>query len=196
MKDKVMVNTLIEQKENTKNLLLIESILKEGYLLPKWEKIKNLVILQKRFLLPMKFNKVSLFRKFSSKNNIEKYCIKDKADNTIASVDLRVYKDCVYIINLNIQENNMFIGALNILLQTAAEKALYNTSNKKLNINLSFSSSINNKIKRIIETEDFLSEKEQSSYEKEILGETFTLDVASSSFWQKKIREMHILINK
>lgn len=188
--------TAIETEEKSNNLLFIESILNEGYLLPKWEKIKNIVLFQKRFFMPVKLIKASLLRKFSSKNNIEKYCIKDNDGNTVASIDLRVYKDCVYIINISIQETNVFTGALNILFQTAAEKALYNTTNKRLSINLSFSSSLNNKIKKIILDEDFIPEKEQSGYEKDIFGETFTLDVASSLFWQKKIKQMHILINK
>ena len=191
-----MVNTLLEKEEKSKNLLYIESILNDGFLFPKWEKIKNIVLFQKRFFMPARTIKANLLRKFSSKNNIEKYCIKDNDDNRLASIDLRVYKDCVYIINMHVQENNLFAETLNILFQTAAEKALYNTTDKKLKVNLSFSSSLNNKIKKIILGEDFISEKEQSGYEKEIFGETFTLDVSASGFWQKKIKQMHILINK
>ncbi|MBQ4123446.1 hypothetical protein IJD44_07010 [bacterium] len=191
-----MVNTLLKTNSKEHNLLSIETMLNDAYLLPKWEKIKSVALVQKRFLMPVKLVKASLYRKFSSKHNIEKYCLKDSDDNIIASTDLRVYKDCVYIINLDIKENIIFNEALNVLLQTAAEKALYNTSDKKLNINLSFSSSTNNKIKKLIINEDFIAEGNQSTYEKDMFGEIFTLDTQSSGFWQKKIKKMHILINK
>lgn len=191
-----MINTILKTDKKEQNLLSIESILNDACLLPKWEKIKNIVLFQKRFLMPVKLVNVSLFRKFSSKNNIEKYRLKDDNDNIIAGIDLRVYKDCVYIINLDIRETAVFQGALNIMFQTAVEKALYNTTNKKLNINLTFSSSLNNKIKRIIANEDFYAENNQSDYEKNMFGETFTLDIPNSAFWQKKIKQMHILINK
>ena len=151
-----MINTILKTDKKNSDLLSIESMLDGVYLLPKWEKIKNIVLFKKRFLMPVQLINSQLFRKFSSKNNIEKYCLKDNNNNVLASVDLRVYKDCVYIINLNVSANSVFSGALNIMLQTAVEKALYNTTNKKLNINLEFSSSVNNKIKKILLKEDFL----------------------------------------
>ncbi len=191
-----MINTILKTDKKNSDLLSIESMLDGVYLLPKWEKIKNIVLFKKRFLMPVQLINSQLFRKFSSKNNIEKYCLKDNNNNVLASVDLRVYKDCVYIINLNVSANSVFSGALNIMLQTAVEKALYNTTNKKLNINLEFSSSVNNKIKKILLKEDFYTPDNQSSYEKEMFGEIYTLDAAASGFWQKKIKQMHILINK
>lgn len=191
-----MINTILKTDKKEQNLLYIESILKNAYLLPKWEKIKNVTIFQKRFLMPAKSINVSLYRKFSLKNNLEKYCLKDNKGNIVAGIDLRVYKDCVYIINIDITETTVFKGALNVMFQTAVEKALYNTTDKKLNINLSFSSSLNNKIKKIITNEDFYAEKAQSDYEKDMFGETFTLDISSSAFWKKQIKQMHILINK
>ena len=193
-----MINTITkDNKKEYNNLLSLESLVNEIYLLPNWEKIKDITLSKKRFLFGAGTSvNVSLFRKFSTKHNIEKYCIKDSESNLISNIDLRVYKDCVYIINLNVFEQDLFNESMDILLQTSVEKALYNTTEKKLSINLSFSPIINNKIKKIISNEDFIVEATQRDYEKSIFGETWVLDAVSSDFWMKKINKMSILLNK
>ena len=41
----------------------------------------------------------------------------------------------------------------------------------------------------------FVAEEEQSQYEKELFGETFSINAQEPS-WQRKIKQMPILINK
>lgn len=189
-----MINTILktDKKENT---ISIESLLNDVYLLPKWEKIKDIVLHQNKFFFKRSIN-AGLFRKFSSKNSVEKYSLRDSNNNVLGFVDLRVYKDSVYIINMNVESNINFEQISNLLLQTAVEKALYNTTEKQLKINLCFSALFNNRLRKIMMSEDFVKEESQTLYEKEMFGETFMLNVESSSFWQKKIKQIHILINK
>lgn len=196
MKDKDMINTILKPEKKQQKSVSVEAVFGDIYLLPKWEKIKNIVLARKSFLMPIKSVNASLHRKFSAKNNLEKYCLRDNNENIIASTDLRVYKDCVYIVNLNISNSSLFEASLNMLLQTAIEKAMYNTTDKLLKINLSFSASLNNRIKKIILNKDFIAEKNQTEYEKSMFGETFVLDISASLYWQNKIKQMHILINK
>lgn len=190
-----MINTLLKS-EKKQNTLSLESLLNDIYLLPKWEKIKEVMIAEKKFLFSSKLVRASIFRKFSAKNNVEKYQLKNDCDKTIGSIDLRVYKDSVYIINMSVESGCDFMAAANILFQIAVEKAIYNTTNKEVIINLSFPLLLRNKIRKLIISEDFETEKEQSNYEKNIFGETFSLKAESSLFWQKKIKQLHILINK
>ena len=191
-----MINSILKHDKKEQNLKLVENILDDVFLLPRWEKIKEIALLQRKFFFSYKSVQTSLFRKFSLKNNLEKYALKDDSDNLLGNIDLRVYKDSVYIINLNIEQGFDFDQVINILLQVAVEKALYNTVNKQLKINLLFPLLIKNKIKKILVAEDFSAEENQSSYEKNMFGETYVLNVDSSMFWQKKIKQMHFLINK
>ena len=191
-----MINSILKNDKKEQNLKLVENILNDVYLLPRWEKIKEIALLQRKFFFSYKSVQTSLFRKFSSKNYLEKYAIKDDNANILGNIDLRVYKDSVYIINLNIEQGVDFDQVINILLQVAVEKALYNTTDKQLKINLLFPLLIRNKIKKILIAEDFTVEENQSSYEKNMFGETYVLNIDSSTFWQKKIKQMHFLINK
>ena len=187
-----MINSILKNDKKEQNLKLVENILNDVYLLPRWEKIKEIALLQRKFFFSYKSVQTSLFRKFSSKNYLEKYAIKDDNANILGNIDLRVYKDSVYIINLNIEQGVDFDQVINILLQVAVEKALYNTTDKQLKINLLFSLLI----RKILIAEDFTAEENQSSYEKNMFGETYVLNIDSSTFWQKKIKQMHFLINK
>ena len=191
-----MVNTIIKSEKKELHHISIDNLLNDIYLLPNWEKIKEVSIEEKRFFFVRKMKQVSIFRKFSVKNNIEKYSLKDSNDEILANVDLRVYKDNVYIINMNYETKANFEQISHLLLQIAAEKALYNTTDKQLKINLSFPLLIKNKLRKMLLLSDFVKEVEQSQYEIDMFGEIFVLDVASSSFWQKKIKQMNILINK
>ena len=53
-----------------------------------------------------------------------------------------------------------------------------------------------NKMKRILLSLGFNAEAEQSQYEKELFGETLSLNAENSTFWQRQIKQMSILINK
>ena len=190
------MNTVLKSEKKEKELFKFESLINDVYLLPKWEKIKDFIFDKKNFIFADKKFNVDLFRKFSIKNNVEKYMLKDNQDKVMACLDLRVYKDSVYIINLNIENSNLFEQCVEVLLQTAAEKALYNTTDKKVNINLSFPVLIKNKIKKILLSYNFIEQENQSEYEKNMFGSMFTLNIENSSILQKKIRQMPILINK
>ena len=203
-----MIDTII--KNDNKHKLSVEDLLNEVYLLPKWEKIKTFSLTQKRFLFGIKsFNvnvfrkfssknqfNVNVFRKFSSKNQLEKYSIRTDDEKILANMDLKVYKDSVYIINLNFDSQTNFEPLIDKMLQIAIEKALYNTSDKKVIFNLTSGMLIKNKIRKILIANEFKQEENQSSYEKEMFGETFCIDIDNSSVWMKKIKQMPILINK
>ena len=188
-----MINTII--KPNLKSKHDLDNILDSIYLLPQWEKIKEFSLSEKRFFIRRTFN-VNLFRKFSSKNMLEKYSIRVGEENVIASMDLKVYKDSVYIINLDAYSLNNFEQTITKLVQVAVEKALYNTTDKEVKINLSLPLIKQNKMKRILLSLGFNAEAEQSQYEKELFGETLSLNAENSTFWQRQIKQMSILINK
>ena len=63
-------------------------------------------------------------------------------------------------------------------------------------INLSVDIAKRNKIKKLLMNNGFEPKQDQSEYEKEMFGETFTLAVENNSFWIKRIKQMPILINK
>ncbi len=188
-----MINTLIRTEQKSK--VDIDSIVNSIYLLPQWEKIKEFAVQQKKLFFRKSFN-VNLYRKFSSKNMLEKYSIRLDNDNVLASMDLKVYKDSVYIIDIDISTSSSFEEIVNKLIQVAVEKSLYNTTEKEVKMNLSYSLLKQNKMRRILTSLGFVPEIEQSQYEKELFGETYILKVDSSIFWQKQIKQMPILINK
>ena len=184
-----LIKPQIEKKINLDDLF-------DGiYLLPNWEQIKEFS-LSKKSLFKFKSFKVQLFRKFSSKNMVEKYSLRVDEEKVLASMDLKVYKDSVYIINLNVQASNYFNQAVEKLLQVAVEKALYNTSEKELKINLSGNILEQKKMKNILENTGFVAEENQSKYEVDMFGQTYSLKVEESLDWQKTIKQMPILINK
>ena len=189
-----MIDTII--KNDNKNKLSVEDLLNEVYLLPKWEKIKTFSLTQKRFLFGIKSYNVNVFRKFSSKNQLEKYSIRTDDEKVLANMDLKVYKDSVYIINLNIEMQTNSEQLIEKMLQIAIEKALYNTSEKKVIFNLTSGLMLRNKIKKILIANEFQKEEEQSKYEEEMFGETFYYTVENNSSWMKRIKQMPILINK
>ena len=188
-----MINTII--KTNLKSKPDLDNLLNNIYLLPQWEKIKEFALLEKWFFIQKSIN-VNLFRKFSSKNMLEKYSVRIGEENVIGSMDLKVYKDSVYIINIDAKSLNMFEQVIEKLVQVAVEKALYNTSEKEIKVNLSFPLIKQNKMRRILTSLGFIPEEAQSKYEKELFGETYSLKAENSVFWQKQIKQMSILINK
>ncbi len=187
-----MINTLIRTENKSK--VDLDNIINSIYLLPQWEKIKEFSVQQKRLFIRKSFN-VNLFRKFSSKNMLEKYSVRLDNDNVIASMDLKVYKDSVYIIDID-SLSSSFEEVVNKLVQVAVEKSLYNTTEKEVKMNISYSLLKQNKMKRILTSLGFVAEENQSEYEKELFGETYILNADSSIFWQKQIKQMPILINK
>lgn len=189
-----MLNTLV--KENNKQNISIENLLKDVYLLPKWEMIKSFALTEKRFFFRKKLINVDLYRKFSSKNQLEKYSIRTEDEKVLANMDLKIYKDSVYIINLDIESQANFEQLTERMLQVAVEKALYNTTEKEVVINLTAGLIVKNKIRKVLLNNEFVAEENQSSYEKEMFGETYSIKVSAESNWTKTIKQMPILINK
>ncbi len=189
-----MINTISKTDKKDQSSLILENLLNESFLFSKWEKIKDIIV-ERKSLFSRKQLSIGLFRKFSTKNNVEKYVLKDDKGNIAAGMDLRVYKDSVYIININAGVNSDFEQIFYPLFQIAAEKTLYNTTDKILKINLSFPIALKNKIKKFITNKDFCKEEYQSKYEQEMFGETYSMNIELSSFWQKRIKNSPILIN-
>ncbi len=187
-----MINIITQP--NKKSKINLGNLFNDMFLLPNWEVIKEFNISQKK-LFKCVVSEYKLLRKFSSKNMIEKYAIKSADDVTSAVMDLKVYKDNVYIINIDTLNMSQFNGLIPVLLQTAAEKALYNTTDKEVRINLLMPMIKKYKMKNMLLNMDFKSENQQSSFEKEMFGETFYLKIEDSVSWQRKIKQMPILIN-
>ncbi len=187
-----MINTLIKHNNKVNNDL--KNILDNIYLLPNWEKINSFLLSEKKFFM-FKSKRFNLFRKFSSKNMLEKYELRTLDNKISANLDLKIYKDSVYIINIDTYSLNFTDNLISKLVQISAEKALYNTSDKIVKINLSLPLFKMNKIKQILLNLDFVCE-EQSKYEKKMFGETLTLNVEKSAVLQKLIKQNPILINK
>ena len=189
-----MLNTLV--KENNKQNISIENLLKDVYLLPKWEMIKSFALTEKRFFFRKRLVNVDLYRKFSAKNQLEKYSIRTEDEKILANMDLKIYKDSVYIINLDIETQSNFEQLVKRMLQVAIEKALYNTTEKEVVINLTAGLIVKNRIRKTLLNNGFMTAENQSSYEKEMFGETFSIKISNESDWNKTIKEMPILINK
>lgn len=188
-----MINTLTRTSEKSK--IDLDNLVSNIYLLPQWEKIKEFSLQRKHFFFSKSYS-VDLYRKFSLKNMLEKYSLRLSNDNVIASMDLKVYKDSVYIISLDTDFNGSTEQIITKLIQVAVEKALYNTTEKEIKINLSCSLIKQNKMRKVLLSLGFIQEEEQSQFEKELFGETFYLKAQDSVFWQKQIKQMSILINK
>lgn len=188
-----MINTLIKTEKSKKQEL--DALLNGVYFVPQPEKIATISLHKQGFFVRKSIN-ADLYRKFSSKNMLEKYSLKTADNQVIAYMDLKVYKDCVYIINLDSELFGLYEESVKELLQISVEKALYNTTDKEVKINLSLPLIKNNRMKKILLNTGFVSEENQSNYEKKMFGETFSLDVNGSEFWKKKIKQKSFLINK
>jgi hypothetical protein len=190
-----MINSLIKN-DNKQNKVPVQNLLDDIYLLPQWEKIKSFNISAKGFLFRHINLKLNMFRKFSSKNLLEKYSVRTKDDNVLASMDLKIYKDSVYIINLNIDAKKYFEPIAKKMVQVAVEKALYNTTEKEVVINIDSGLLVNHRIKKFLANNEFLKEEAQSNYEKELFGETYSLKIKNNSVWMQRIKQISFLINK
>ena len=189
-----MINSTLIKTEN-KSKADLEYLLNSIYLLPNWEKIKDFDFSQRVFFR-LKHLNTHLYRKFSSKNMIEKYAIRTDDDNTIASMDLKVYKDSVYIISIDVDDDLYKNQIIEKLIQISIEKSLYNTTNKEVKINISFPFVKRHKVKHILESFGFTADENQSKYEINMFGETYVINAEKSAFWNQKIKSNRILINK
>ncbi len=189
-----MLNT-IDVKDN-KSKILVNNLINNLYFLPDWEKIKTFSLFKTGFLFKKSSLKVNLFRKFSSRNMIEKYLIKTDDNTELGKMDLKIYKDSVYIINIDCVNNKNSEEIIKKFIQTAIEKSLYNTTEKEVKINLTSPNVIKGKIKKELLLNEFKTEENQTDYEKRIFGETFSYKFVKNSKWANRIKQMPILINE
>ncbi len=192
-----MINTTTKININEKLNKSIDKFINESGFLPnKWEKIKEIQIQKRNIFFKFLTIDTVLWRKFSFKNSLEKYSLKNKNGKILGNLDIKIYKDNVYIINLDIKSIADFNEVFIKLVQIAVEKSIYNTTDKEVKFNLSMPLLLKNKTKKLLLINDFIIEENQSKYEKEIFGEIFILKANSSFLWLKKIKQMPILINK
>lgn len=188
-----MTNTITKIENNTKQNL--ELLFNDIYLFPNWEKVGECT-LTKRRLFGTKTVNLQLYRKFSPKNVIEKYSLRINDSQTVSYMDLKVYKDCVYVINLDSDSRSLFKDSIVNLMQIAIEKAVLDTTNKEVRMNLSYPLVKKKKIKRTLKELGFIEERNQSQYEKEIFGETLFLKAEISTLWNNHLRHKSFLISK
>lgn len=151
------------------------NVISDIFNLPSWEIVKSVKLKQNSFFLFNKELSVNLLHKLYNKNSIDKYSIRTLDGEMLANIDLKIYKDCVYIVNIEINENKKLFSAVDKLIQTAIDLAFYNTSNKEVIINISSDWQYKRKIKKILLSKKFELEKHQSNYEKQMLGELYIL---------------------
>ena len=191
-----MINSLIKHENKNNNRINVDNLLNDVFLLPKWEMIKSFSITEMNFLFKKSTLNLQLYRKFSSKNQLEKYSIRTEDDKVLASMDLRIYKDSVYIINIDMNSKMYFDKIAEKIIQVAVEKALYNTTEQEVVFNLQSGLLQNHRIKKFLCNNEFIVEEAQSEYEKELFGETLVLKLQNNSNWMKRIKQFPFLINK
>lgn len=189
-----MINTI--EKNDDKSSISIDKLFQDICSLSRWEVIRTFPIGRHSFFFPAKVYNVNLFRRFSAKNNVEKYMLKDSNEKEVALMDLKIYKDSVYIINFQIMQDKSYDKFALLMLQIAAEKSLYNTTEKEVHINIPSAFFAGLKLRKLITNNCFVSLLNQSDYEKRLFGEAFKLNVENSKQWLEKIEQLPILLNK
>lgn len=189
-----MINTI--EKNEEKSSISIDKLFQDICSLSRWEVIRTFPVGKRSCFFPAKVYNVNLFRRFSAKNNVEKYMLKDSNEKEVALMDLKIYKDSVYIINFQIKQDKSYDKFVLLMLQIAAEKALYNTTEKELHINLPVAFFAGLKLRKLITNNGFVSVLNQSDYEKRLFGEAFKLNVGNSTIWNDRIEHLPILLNK
>ncbi len=174
----------------------IGNIVNDIYFFPSWEIVSSFTINLNRFFFFHKIINVNLLRKFALKNMLEKYSIRTMDSKTIAGMDIKLYKDCVYIVNLEINMKLAAVSSVEKLLQTAVEQAISETTDKKVLINISPKQKYKNKIKKILKNNGFEIEENQSDYEKQMFGEIYKLHIEVNNCSKNNEEKMHVLVNR
>jgi len=171
----ISLSVKAENKINGHNAEILESIAN----VPAWEMIKEFVIKKNHFYFFQKPLKVQLFKKFSEKLMLDKYLIRSCEGRTLANMDLRIYKDSVYIISLEINAGENAPEAAEVLLRTAIERSA-DTSLNEVFINVAQEQKHKGGLKKMLVKNGFVQEKNQSSCEQKIFGEIFKLCTAKT----------------
>ena len=178
----MMINSVVI--EENKHKQIVGHIADDIYLLPRWEIIKSFAVREKKFFFFNKFINVNLLIKFSSKNMLEKYAIRTLDGKNLACMDLMVYKDNVYIVNLEISSNDVSGEAVEKLLQTSVEKSMYNTTEQEVIINVSSDFEHRGKIKKILLNNGFCENEKQSEYEIKMFGQEYKFSAKTNDCWK------------
>ena len=187
-----MINSAVINNQNQ----VIGSIVNDIYLLPKWEILTYFSIVESKYYFFKKVVKLNILRKFSALNMTEKYSIRTIEGKVIANMDLKTYKDSVYIINLEVLSKKGAFEAIRKLLQISVEKAIYNTTKKFVFHNLPVDDKNVSFIKKILLSNGFKIDENQSQYEKKLLGESYRLCADDCCYFYDDIIQSPILINK
>lgn len=160
--------------DNKQNQVL-GNIANDIYFLPNWEIINSFTVKENYFFFFNKIINVNLLRKFVLKSTLEKYSIRTTDNKALANMDIKLYKDCVYIVSLETDINGKSDSALEKLIHTAMEKAFTDTTEKEVLINISPKQKHKRKIKKMLINNGFKIEENQSDYEKNMFGEIYKL---------------------
>lgn len=143
--------------------------------LPQWEIIKEFNIKENKYLFFKKPLKVNLLKKFSEKTLLEKYSVRTLAGAVLADMDIKVYKDSVYIVNFEISAEKSAKSAAEKLLQISAQEAACSGTSKDVFINILPEQKNKKELKKLLLKFGFEAEQNQSACEQKIFGETFRL---------------------
>ena len=118
---------------------------------------------------------VSLLKTFNERMQMEKYLLRTAEGRIIAGMDLKIYKDSVYIVHL--ETNSSYAPCiLKEFIHAAVKTAKNSAGAKDVIISIPLKYKYRNILKKILLKNDFLPEEEQGNCEKKLFGETYKLD--------------------
>ncbi len=174
----------------------IGNIVNDIYFSPGWEKISSFVISEKNFFFFSKSYNVDLLRKFALKRMLEKYIIRTFDSKVIAEMDLKLYKDCIYIVNLEINIKKNAAAAIEKFLKISFEKALNETTEKKVLVNILPKQKYRSIIKKLLIKNGFEIEANQSEYEKQMFGEIYGINIKTQLYRPLPVKAEPVLLKR
>jgi|GEM_PF-5485274 len=166
-----MINlAAINEKTNTNFLRRAAENL---YRLPSWEIADTFTISDKKFFFCRKKHRVNLLKNFSERNMLEKYSIRTIEGRTLADMDLRIYKDSIYIISLEMNNNEKSKEALNALIKTALKRAFDGGADKDVFISIMPEQHCRNALIKQLINIGFAPDESQNSCEKRMFGDMY-----------------------
>lgn len=158
-------------------------------------KFLNVITLHKRnFLFKTKPVTLNLYKKFTLNKFLEKYTIGFNEHQPEVAFLLKIYKDSIFIVDLKVKQKSKYIDLIDAIVQIASERALADTIRKEVKINIKSSVSLFKNDISAFKRLDFISQDNQTQFEKKFLGEALELKVVKSSTLMKKIKKSPILI--
>lgn len=143
------------------------------YRLPSWEIADTFTISDKKFFFCTKKHRVNLLKNFSERNMLEKYSIRTIEGRILAEMDLRIYKDSIYIISLEINKNEKSKEALRSLIKTALNRASDDGADKDVFISIMPEQNCRSIVIKQLAACGFSLDETQSSCEKRMFGDMY-----------------------